>query len=111
MVRKKHKVAIAQDSLPLGDKITRKLQVMNAQGLHARPAAAIVKLLRCYQSLVSFTYKKQTVDAHSILGLLMLAAPQNAWIVVSAEGVDAEPVIKALELAFSRQFGELHCES
>jgi len=48
---------------------TRKLRVENPLGLHARPAASIVRLLRDTQSNVTFTFRKQTVDARSVLGL------------------------------------------
>jgi phosphocarrier protein HPr len=85
----------------------RKLRVENPQGLHARPAASIVKLLRSTRSLVTFTYKQQTVDAHSILHLLMLGAPNKALITVSANGPDALDALDKLEKAFQLKFGEL----
>jgi phosphocarrier protein len=95
-------------SLELSDSsAVRRLQVQNPQGLHARPAASIVRLLRNSQSSVTFTYKKQTVDAHSILGLLMLAAPKNAWITVSVAGPDAVDTLEKLAEAFHQRFGEM----
>lgn len=85
---------------------TRRLRIENQQGLHARPAASIARLLRDTNSSVTFTYKRHTVDAHSVLGLLMLAAPQHAWITVSIDGPDANDLIAKLEEAFHRGFGE-----
>jgi len=85
---------------------TLRLRIQNRQGLHARPAASIVRLLRDTKSSVTFTYRRQTVDAQSILGLLMLAAPQNAWITVSVDGPDAKDTIVKLEEAFRQRFGE-----
>ncbi len=85
---------------------TRRLRIQNRQGLHARPAASIIRLLRDTRSSVKFTYRRQTVDAQSILGLLMLAAPQNAWITVSVDGPDANDIITKLEEAFRQKFGE-----
>ena len=85
---------------------TRKLRVENSLGLHARPAASIVRLLRDTQSNVTFTFRKQTVDARSVLGLLMLGAPRNAWITVSVHGPDADDTIDLLEEAFRHKFGE-----
>jgi phosphocarrier protein HPr len=84
----------------------KKLRVENKLGLHARPAACIVKLLLSSMSSVTFKYKRQTVDARSILHLLMLGAPHNAMITVSVNGPDAEAVLAKLELAFQQQFGE-----
>jgi len=84
----------------------RKLRVTNQQGLHARPAVSIVRLLQGSKSSVTFTYRRQTVDAHSVLGLLMLAAPRNALITVSVDGPDARDTLGRLEEAFNQRFGE-----
>ncbi len=87
--------------------VTRRLRVENPQGLHARPSVYIVRLLQGSQSTVTFTYKRQTVAANSVLGLLMLAAPKNAWITVSVNGPDAHDTVMKLEKAFHQRFGEL----
>jgi phosphocarrier protein HPr len=87
-------------------KLERKLRLSNSQGLHARPATFIVKLLRSTRSSVTFSYKQQTVDAHSVLHLLMLGAPKNAYITVSAIGSDALETIEKLEKAFEQKFGD-----
>jgi len=87
----------------------RKLRVTNQQGLHARPAVCIVRLLQSSKSSVTFTYRRQTVDAHSVLGLLMLAAPRNALITVSVDGPDAQDTLVRLEEAFNQRFGEQGC--
>ena len=78
----------------------------NPMGLHTRPAASIVKMLQSAKCSVSFQYKKMTVDAKSILSILMLAAKKNAKITILAEGEDAHPVVERLAEAFSNQFGE-----
>jgi phosphocarrier protein HPr len=89
--------------------VVNKVRVQNQEGLHARPAASIVRILSSMNSRVTFTYKKQTVDAHSVLGLLMLAVPKNGWITMSAVGPDASLVIEKLEKAFHNQFREPDC--
>ena len=94
---------VAQDG---AIKYIRKLRLTTSQGLHARPAAYIVKLLRSSQSKVSFSYKQQTVDAHSVLHLLMLGVPKNALITVSACGSDALETLDKLEKAFEQKFGD-----
>lgn len=83
-----------------------RVKVKNSQGLHARPASMIVKLLQGCESHVSFTYKKVTVNAKSILSLLTLAATKNAQILIEAEGTDAQEVVERLAGAFERQFDE-----
>lgn len=87
-------------------KLSKTVQVKNSMGLHTRPAATIVKLLQNCKSHVSFTHKKETVNAKSILSLLMLAARKNAKITITADGEDSETIIEALVQAFETKFGE-----
>lgn len=87
-------------------RIVRKVKVKNSLGLHTRPAAAIVKLLQPRKSSVHFTYKNETINARSIMSILMLAAKKNAQIVVTVEGEDASLTMEHLMLAFEKEFGE-----
>lgn len=87
-------------------KLMRKIRVKNALGLHARPATVIAKLLQGTQSSVSFTYRKETVNARSIMGILMLAVTKNSLITVDVDGEDAEQVMDKILLAFENEFGE-----
>lgn len=75
-------------------------------GLHARPATVIVKLLQSYKSEVVFKYKKEAVNARSILNILMLAAKKNARIIIEVEGDDAVETLDKLINAFENQFEE-----
>lgn len=87
-------------------KLLKKVKVKNALGLHARPATAIAKLLQGTSSSVSFTYRKETVNARSIMSILMLAATKNSQITIEVEGKDAEEVMRRLVDAFEKKFGE-----
>ncbi|HRW58570.1 MAG TPA: HPr family phosphocarrier protein [Chlamydiales bacterium] len=87
-------------------KIIKKLKVKNSLGLHVRPAAVIVKILQNVDSKVEFTYQNETVNAKSIMSILMLAAKKNSRILVTAEGKDAKEVVAKLAIAFDEQFGE-----
>ena len=87
-------------------KLVHKVKVKNALGLHTRPAAAIVKLLQLRKSSVLFTYKDETINARSIMSILMLAARKNALITVTIEGDEAEVTLEQLIRAFDEQFGE-----
>ncbi len=87
-------------------KIEKQLKVTTALGLHARPAAYIARILQQRQSKVIFSYKKETVNARSIMGILVLSAHKNAVIDVLVDGDDADETMKALEEAFTNQFGE-----
>lgn len=87
-------------------KYTRKVQVKNTMGLHTRPATAIVKLLQNTKSDVLFTYKKETINAKSILSILMLAAKKNSKITITVQGDDAEDTMNRLVTAFENHFEE-----
>lgn len=87
-------------------KLVTTMQVKNRLGLHTRPATAIVALLRNCKSHVHFTHRKETVNAKSILSLLMLAAQKNAKITVTIEGEDADATMQQLKTVFENHFGE-----
>jgi len=87
-------------------KLTKKLRVRNDMGIHTRPATYIVKMLQATDSDVSFTYKKETINAKSILSILMLAAHKNANITITVDGDDAEETMHIIENAFENKFGE-----
>lgn len=85
---------------------TCKVKVKNSMGLHTRPATVIVKMLQSCKCDVYFTYKKETINAKSILNILMLAATKNSNITIVTEGIDAEVTMEKLVEAFEDEFGE-----
>jgi phosphocarrier protein len=89
------------------EKIVHKIKVRNALGLHARPAAMIAKLLQGSKSQVSISYRQETVNARSIMSILMLGIKKNSQIILTVEGEDAEETLQNLTDAFENQFGEM----
>lgn len=87
-------------------KLSRKVRVKNSLGLHTRPATVIVQLLKNRKSEVCFTYRGETINAKSIMGILMLGIGKNARLTVTVEGDDAPATMDALVMAFDNQFGE-----
>ncbi len=87
-------------------KLSSKVKINNDLGLHIRPAAAIVKLVQSGKSDVYFTYKRERVNAKSIMSILMLAAKKNAEIEITVQGPDAKDIMKKLLSAFKKNFGE-----
>lgn len=87
-------------------KLIHKVQVKNPLGLHTRPATIIVKLLQNCKSDVFFSHKRLSVNAKSILSILMLAAKKNSRITISITGDDADETMSKLVEAFENQFGE-----
>jgi phosphocarrier protein len=87
-------------------KLVCKVKVKNSLGLHTRPAAVIVRLLQPRKASVLFTYRDETINARSIMSILMLAAKKNSQITITVEGEDAEPTMQHLVQAFEEEFGE-----
>ncbi|HEX6860861.1 MAG TPA: HPr family phosphocarrier protein [Caulobacteraceae bacterium] len=87
-------------------KAIRTVEICNERGLHARASAKFVKTAAGFDAEVSVTKDGHTVDARSIMGLMMLAAGPGARIEIAAEGPDAEAVTKALEDLVSCRFDE-----
>ena len=87
-------------------KVARTVEVINERGLHARASAKFVKLAGEFDAEVTVTREGQTVDARSIMGLMMLAAGPGSSIEIEAEGPDAEAAVAALEALVSAKFDE-----
>ena len=85
---------------------TTTLNICNARGLHARASAKFVKLASSFESEIKVSRDGMTVDARSIMGLLMLGAGIGCDIEVSAEGPDAPEAIEALTDLVGRRFDE-----
>ena len=88
--------------------LERVLEVQNSQGLHARPAALIVKLAAQYKATLTArrTDDEEEINAKSIMGLMMLAAGQGTELVFRAEGEDANELLDAMEELFKANFNE-----
>jgi phosphocarrier protein HPr len=84
----------------------RIVQVLNANGLHARPASEIVKLSSRYASDITVARDDLEVNAKSIMGVMMLAAECGATLRLQAEGADAEQALDALAELVASRFGE-----
>jgi phosphocarrier protein HPr len=84
-------------------KATRTVEICNERGLHARASAKFVKLSGEFDAEVTVTRDGQTVDARSIMGLMMLAAGPGCSIDIIAEGPEADAAVAALaELVLAR---------
>ena len=77
--------------------VKKKVKILNAQGLHARPASAFVKMANGFESDITVKKDSEKVDGKSIMGLLMLAASQGSVVEIEASGPDAEQAVAALE--------------
>jgi phosphocarrier protein HPr len=85
---------------------SRSVGICNQRGLHARASAKFVKLASSFEAEVTVTRDGVTVDARSIMGLLMLGAGNGCDIEIKAEGADADAAVEALADLVSRKFDE-----
>lgn len=84
----------------------RSAKIVNKLGIHARPAAEIVKTASKFGSNITIVRDDLEVNGKSIMGVMMLAAEQGATIQLKADGPDAEAALDALERVIADGFGE-----
>ena len=86
--------------------VERSVHVINRNGLHARPAAEIVKAASKFKSDITIVRDEIEVNGKSIMGVMMLAAECGASVVLRADGADAEQALDALATLIANKFGE-----
>jgi len=74
--------------------VSRQVEIVNERGLHARASAKFVKLASSFDAEIQVSKDDNTVDARSIMGLMMLAAGIGSRIEIKAEGSEAQAAIK-----------------
>ena len=84
----------------------RTVQVVNEAGIHARPAAEIVKTAARFKADVIIVKDGLDVNAKSIMGVMMLAAECGSTVLLKAEGEDAQAAIDAIAGVIDAGFGE-----
>jgi phosphocarrier protein HPr len=87
-------------------KVSRKIEIKNKLGLHARAAALLVQTANRFSAQITLSKDGQTADGRSIMGVLTLAATQGSKIQVEAVGDDAEQAVKAIERLVDKRFNE-----
>ncbi|MGK2905133.1 MAG: HPr family phosphocarrier protein [Desulfuromonadales bacterium] len=86
--------------------ISSAFKVVNRLGLHARAAAQLVQTSNRFRSDVTVKKNGEEVNGKSIMGLLMLAAPQGSLINVTVSGEDAEEAMMVIGTLINDGFGE-----
>ena len=88
--------------------IERTVTIANKNGLHARPAAEIVKTAAKFKADITLVRDDLEVNGKSIMGVMMLAAEYGSTLVLRADGTDAEEAVGALAKVIESKFGESH---
>jgi phosphocarrier protein HPr len=84
----------------------RQATIVNPLGLHARPAAQLVRLASGFSSHVELERDGMPVNAKSIMGVMMLAAECGAVLTVRAEVANESAAVAALVDLINSGFGE-----
>ena len=84
----------------------RSVTISNRNGLHARPAAEIVKCASRYDSEITMVRDDLEVNGKSIMGVMMLAAEYGSTLIVRATGPDAPEAVQAIANLIEQKFGE-----
>jgi phosphocarrier protein len=86
--------------------IERSVEIVNQNGIHARPAAEIVKTAGQFKSQITLAREDLEVNGKSIMGVMMLAAECGSTVQLRADGPDAQEALDALSRLIAGKFGE-----
>lgn len=86
--------------------IEREARIVNELGMHARPAAALVKLASGFKSDIEVVKDGLAVNGKSIMGVMMLAAECGSNVTLRINGPDEEAAMQALVELVAGGFGE-----
>ena len=87
--------------------VEMEITIINRLGLHARACAKLVKAAAHYESRIELLQGEKCADAKSIMGLMMLAAPQGSKLTLKAAGVDARAAANEILQLINERFGEV----
>ncbi len=86
--------------------IKQEVTVVNKNGIHARPASAIIQVTNKFDSEIFLSYGDVTINAKSIMGVIMLGAAQGTVLTLLADGADENEAIQAISALFANKFEE-----
>lgn len=86
--------------------VQKELTILNRLGLHARPAAQIAQTAAGFECDIELTKDNVTINAKSIMGVMMLAAEFGSQVRVTAKGADEVQALATLEKLFNDKFNE-----
>lgn len=86
--------------------IQQDLEIKNRLGLHARPAALIAQTAAGFSCDISLAKDGVSVNAKSIMGVMMLAAEYGSSLQLSANGSDEQAAFEAIKSLFDNKFNE-----
>ena len=88
------------------DSVEGTFEILNEQGLHARPVTKLVQTASRYRAEVQVEREGQVANAKSVMGVLLLCCPKGSRVTVRASGADAEAAVAAIGELIRGKFGE-----
>jgi phosphocarrier protein len=86
--------------------VERVVEIINPQGLHARPVMMFVDLASKYSASITVHKDGEKVDGKSPMEMMLLEAPKGTRLHLTATGPDADDMVDALARLVSEGFGE-----
>jgi phosphocarrier protein len=86
--------------------VKRDVEIVNRLGLHARASAKVTQTAAKFSSDVFMTRNGRRINAKSIMGVMMLAAPKGSLVTLEVNGADEEDAMAALVKLIAERFGE-----
>ncbi|MGA2977145.1 MAG: HPr family phosphocarrier protein [Spirochaetia bacterium] len=86
--------------------VERMVTIRNRAGMHARPAALLVKTASSFTSQIYIEKDSERVNGKSIMGVITLGATFNTQLTIIAEGPDEAKAVDAIEKLFENKFEE-----
>lgn len=96
----------SQDNSSSDTQQSIELIVKNRMGIHARPAAMIVRIANRFPADLYVEKDDEQVNGKSIMGLMMLAAGQGSKLRFTVEGEGGAEMLSEMEKLFERKFDE-----
>lgn len=86
--------------------LKRDVEIVNRLGLHARASAKVTQTAAKFASDVFMTRNGRRINAKSIMGVMMLAAPKGSLVTLEVSGADENEAMAALVQLIADRFGE-----
>ncbi len=86
--------------------VKREIKVCNRAGIHARPAANIVKVANKFDSELYLEKGTMKINGKSIMGIITLGATYQSTLTMLCEGPEEEEMADAIEALFKNRFEE-----
>jgi len=86
--------------------VERIVTIRNRAGMHARPAALLVKTASSFAAQIFIEKDSERVNGKSIMGVITLGATFNTPLKIIAEGPDETEAVDAIQKLFDNRFEE-----